>query len=103
MRLFAGDLEVATAREIAINSLFADDLCDQINRSARGRVHASHCFHAIALPKCAWVELEAGQHHPAIAGTSSPTNRVGFENGHAGAALCQSTCGGKASESRADD
>ena len=40
MFLLAGHFEVAAAGEIAIDSFFADNLFDTINRSNRGCVHS---------------------------------------------------------------
>ena len=67
VRLLAGDLQMAAAREIAIDLFLGHELFDAIDRRQRSRIHGARSFHAITSGKRLRAELHAGQHHAAIA------------------------------------
>src|SRR5205807_826218 len=67
-----------------------------------GGVHALGALASVHGDEFVNAELEAGKHHAPVAGTGSPTNGLGFEDGNFGSALGEGTGGGKARVASAD-
>src|SRR5271165_743132 len=102
MLLLAGHFEMAAAGEVAIDGFFSDDLLDAINGLQRRGVHAAGEIVSVHGDELVHAQLHAGQNHTAVAGTGSPADGFGFEDGNFGAALGESAGGGEAGEAGAD-
>jgi hypothetical protein len=98
MLLFARDLEVAAAQEIALYVFLADNFFDAVDRGNRGGIHLPRLFAPILSYQLIHSELEAGENHAAIARTGAPTNGFGFENSDARAFPGQFTRGRESRE-----
>src|SRR6185369_8445887 len=103
MRLFAGDFEMAAAREVTIDFFFPHDLLDEIDGSDGAGVHRASALQSVALHKLFDAEFEPGEHHAAVAGAGAPTDALGFENHNTGTTLRESTSGGQSREAGTDD